>query len=50
MEQGSAAGSGSRRGYLVALVGALAFVVSCFLPYYDPGTQPMPLDPFRSSG
>ena len=43
MEQGSAAGSGSRRGYLVALVGALAFVVSCFLRYYAPGTVPMPI-------
>jgi hypothetical protein len=41
VERGSAAGSGSRRGYVVALVGALAFVGSCFLPYYDPGSLPM---------
>ena len=27
----------------MALVGALAFVGSCFLPYYDPGTLPVPL-------
>ena len=35
MEQGPAAGSGSSRGYVVALIGALSFVASCFLPYYD---------------
>ena len=43
VEQGSAAGTASRRGYLGVLVGSAAFVASCFLPYYDPGTLPMPL-------
>jgi hypothetical protein len=41
VEQGPAAGTGSRRGYVVALIGALSFVGSCFLPYYDPGAFPM---------
>ena len=43
MEQGSAAGTASRPGYVVVLVGSAAFVASCFLPYYDPATLPMPL-------
>lgn len=43
MEQGSAAGMASRRGYLGVLVGSAAFVASCFLPSYDPGILPMPL-------
>jgi hypothetical protein len=33
----------SRPGYVAVLVGSAAFVASCFLPYYDPGTLPMPL-------
>jgi hypothetical protein len=37
-ERNSAARPG---GYLVVLLGAVAFVGSCFLPYYDPGTLPM---------
>jgi hypothetical protein len=28
-------------GYLLVLLGAIAFVGSCFLPYYDPGTLPI---------
>ncbi|MCD6020698.1 MAG: hypothetical protein K0R20_408 [Actinomycetia bacterium] len=43
MKQGSAAGTASRRGYLGVLFGSAAFIASCFIPYYDPGTLPMPL-------
>jgi hypothetical protein len=42
VEQGSAAGTASRPGYVAVLVGSAAFVAS-FLPYYEPGTLPMPL-------
>jgi hypothetical protein len=40
MEEGrnSAARPG---GYLLVQLGAIAFVGSCFLPYYDPGTLPI---------
>jgi hypothetical protein len=40
MEEGrnSAARPG---GYLLALLGAILFVGSCFLPYYDPGHLPI---------
>jgi hypothetical protein len=43
MGEAPAAGTGSRLGYLVVLAGCVAFVASCFLPYYDPGTLQMPL-------
>jgi hypothetical protein len=43
VQQGSAAGTASRPAYIVVLIGSAAFVASCFVPFYDPGTLRMPL-------